>query len=235
MKNIIFLFLSVFLFSCKKDCKIINYSQDGGDVISLVEDNSSKLQGYILDEKGRINFNKVVLSSDLYEYSYNYDSKNRLKEIIKKRFITDRNNSLVLFVINTYSYKYIGSNPNSIVVNSNVIDKSVGYGENYSLTYYIEYEQNEIDSNDFSMKQLVKFTQKDIEGKGGYFLQEHLGQLPNRLIKSIVKTPLNEPSTKESYSYIKNDEDRIVGITNTIDGTENKPLVINYRFNYDCN
>ncbi|QEK50909.1 hypothetical protein FYC62_03910 [Pedobacter aquae] len=227
MKNIILLFLSVFLLSCKKDCKILSYTQDGGEKSSLVDTNSNLPKNYIFDEKGRVVFNKVELGSDSYEYKYFYNTSNKLSKVVKNRFTNDSNQKPILFVIDTYTFNYVENNPSVVQVKSKGVNKGIGFSDDYTLTYYIEYEEDEINSHDNSLIQLVKFTQKDIVGKGGYFLQEHFGELPNKLIKSIVKTSPKEPSTKENYIYLKNEEDKIIGIKNIINGTSNKPLVIN--------
>jgi hypothetical protein len=80
MKKLILILLSISIISCKKECKIVSYSENGGIEINLNTDEKTKkeiLSKFTLDEQNRIATKKFELSSDSYELYFNYDLKNR--------------------------------------------------------------------------------------------------------------------------------------------------------------
>lgn len=237
MKKLIIIILSLLSISCKKECKIYSYSIDGGKEFTFSSDEKEKkevLSKYTLDEKNRVSTKKYSVAGDIYEVYYNYDSKNRLKEVIEERYVPVNKGDYRIFVTETSTFTYNNLNPVKIKIHSKVNDHTIGYGEDYESECLIEYLQTNDKISIENFTTLNKLLQSMLPVKGGFILQDYYGVLPTKLIKSIIRKTGNEPSVKTTYNFIKDKENRINEIRKFVVFPNNENVTSTYRFNYVC-
>lgn len=234
MNKLILIILSISIISCKNECKIISFLEPDGKEFNVNIDEKTKeefLSDLTLDEKNRVTTEKYSLNSaETYEVYYKYDSKNKLKEIIVERFVLSQ-----LFVTETSTFIYNDLNPIKIEVHSKVNNHSIGLASDFKSEYFIEYNQNEERTSKENFDVLNKLSQSMLQIKGGFLLQNYLGALPTKLIKSVVIKTEDAPSIKTTYNYKKDKENKIVEIEETTGFKKDKNATTLYKINYNCN